>query len=185
MKLLRPFAVSATLLATSLTVAACGYSPVYAPGQGAAMAASRVQVGTVAMADPDIGVGERRVAGKVSQRLRLDFPNTRSTSDVLGVTVFEDTNALAVQRNSTVARAQIILTAHITLTSPEGKELLKAVLSTNTTYNVEDSPFGTESGKSFAQQVAAGNLAEEISRRVVLYYRTAGLAEKNTAPAAE
>jgi hypothetical protein len=94
------------------------------------------------------------------------------------VSIYEDTNTLAVQRNSAIARAQIILTAHITLTSPEGNELLKTSLSTNTTYNVEDSPFGTESGKSFAQSVAAGNLAEEISRRVVLYYRTKGQADK-------
>lgn len=173
MKFLRPFAVSATLLATSLT-AACGYSPMYAPGQGAAMAAGRVQVGTVEISDPGINVGERRVASKVSQRLRLDFPNTRPQSDVLNVTIVEDTNALAVQRNSAIARAQITLTAHIRLISAEGNELLKTSLSTNTTYNVEDSPFSTESGKSFAQVVAAGNLAEEISRRVVLYYRTKG-----------
>jgi hypothetical protein len=39
---------------------------------------------------------------------------------------------------------------------------------------VENNPFSTESGKSFARQVAARNLAESVVRRVTLWQRTQG-----------
>jgi hypothetical protein len=160
------------------TLTACGYSPLYAPtlGQGAGQGASfssRVQVAEVAMFNPEINPAQRRVAGQISQRLRLDFPHTNPSADVLTVSIEETTSALAVQRSASVARAQITLTGYVKLTNPEGAQLLNTSLSSKASYNVENSPFSTESGKTFAEATAAKNLAEEIARRLVLFYRTA------------
>jgi hypothetical protein len=169
------FVLGAALL--PLALSACGYTPLYAPvgaGNAAQAAASAVSVGTVRMANPDINVGQRRVAGLVAQRLRLDLPG--SGPDVLDVEIFEATETLAVQRSATVARAQIALIGNLRLTGPDGAVKLATTLTTKASYNVENSPFSTESGKTFAQRTAADNLAQEISRRVVLFYKVGAAA---------
>jgi hypothetical protein len=167
---------AAVLLPLALT--ACGYTPLYAPVGGAelsagSVAANAVSVGSVRMGNPDIAAGERRVAGLVAQRLRLDFPSNGpgGGTDTLDVDITETTETLAVQRSATVARAQIALNGLLRLTGPDGTEKLRTTITTKASYNIEDSPFSTESGKTFAQRTAADNLAQEISRRVVLFYK--------------
>lgn len=158
------------LLASTLLLASCGYSPLYAPAvSGTGLAP--VQVGTVAMAKVETEAGQRLVAQEVLQRLKQAFPTAQGTT--LQVEIFEDTTALALERTATVRRAQITLTGAVTLTDAAGKEDLKVSLSAVAPYNVENNPFSTESGKSFARQIAARNLADSIVRRVALWQRTA------------
>lgn len=169
---MKNLSVLALVAATALS--ACGYTPMYATGGGADTAGAKVQVGSVEMGNPERNVGSRRVAQRVSQILRQDFPQAAAELDLLTVHIDETTSTLAVQRTSAVERAQINLTAELVLTSPEGKRLLRANLGANAPYNVENTPFSTESGKTYARLTAANNLADEITRRVLLYYRTQG-----------
>lgn len=153
-------------------LAACGYTPLYAPGEGAAQASAYVQVGQVQMDLPERNVGQRRVAQTVAQQLKLDFPASGPEMDTAAVGIKETIGTLAVQRSAAIQRAQINLEGTLTLTNPNGDTLLRTVLSTNAPYNVENTPYSTESGKTYARTTAARNLADEISRRLYLYYRT-------------
>ncbi len=159
-------------LTLAVTAASCGYTPLYAPGQGAASAAGRVQVGAVSVAQETKNVGQRRTAQTVAQELKLNFPHSGANLDTLTVTMEENTTTLAVQRTAAVQRAEIYLTGQLVITSPEGQRLLATSLSTSAPYNVENTPFSTESGKTYARLTAARNLAAEVSRRVYLFYST-------------
>jgi len=165
-------ALRASALSLTVFVASCGYSPLYAPGGGASAAAGRVQVGDVQVAQETKNVGERRTAQTVAQELKLNFPHAGAEMDTLTVTMVEDVTTLAVQRSAAIQRAEIYLTGEIELTDPHGVRLLKTSLSTSAPYNVENTPFSTESGKTYARLTAARNLAAEISRRVYLFYST-------------
>lgn len=184
MKLLRLTPLPALLLA------ACGYTPLYAPSEGGANAAQYVQIGNVAMAAVEKNVGQRRVAQTVAQELKLDFPSAGPDMDTATITITEGTSTLAVQRTAAVQRAQINLSGNVIITNADGKRLLNTNIATNAAYNVENTPYSTESGKTFARLTAARNLAAEISRRLSLFYRTHPggtapvLAPAVTAPAA-
>lgn len=153
---------------------ACGYTPLYEPATGAANAAQYLQIGDVTMQQVDNNVGERRVAQTVAQRLKLYFPNVGAGMDTAAVTISQTTSTLAVQPTATVSRAQINLIAYLNLANAEGKPLVAARLTSTAPYNVENTPYSTESGKTFAQLTAARNLADEISRRLYLYYHIHG-----------
>jgi hypothetical protein len=161
---------AACLLPLACLLAGCGYTPLYGPESGGAAASRRVQVGTVEASNVKMLPGERRAAQRVAERLREDFPNAAADMDLLNVHILEQTSTLAVEKTATISRAQVTLDASLTLTSPAGKDLLQARLSSSAAYNVQDSPYSTESGKSFARLTAANNLAKEISRRLALYY---------------
>lgn len=173
---------SSALLLAPLALVSCGYTPLYAPGEGAAEAAQYVQIGEISMGtvkatyatgmNDEHNLGHRRIAQTVSQQLKLDFPAAGPEADVLTVTINENTGTLAVQSTAVVQRAQIVLTGYITLTSPNGHKLLHTTIQTTAPYNVESTPYSTESGKTYAGLTAARNLADEISTRLALYYRT-------------
>lgn len=165
-------ALRASALSLTVVLASCGYTPLYAPGEGASAAAGRVQVGSVSVEQETKNVGQRRTAQTVAQQLKLDFPYAGAQMDTLTVTMKEETTTLAVQRTAAISRAEIYLHGRMELTDADGKTLLKTHLSTKVPYNVEDTPFSTESGKTYARLTAARNLATEISRRVYLYYST-------------
>ena len=160
------------LLATAaaLALTACGYTPMYAPTSGDP-ARGQVIVGSVIAANPSIQAGERRTVQEVTRELHRYFPAKNPNYDVLDISVLEEQSTLAVQRTATVARAQVVLSGRITLTDTEGNRLLDTSVSSRAAYNVEENPFSTESGRRYARLTAAKTLAEEISRRVVLFYR--------------
>lgn len=162
---LRPLPL--TLAVLPVLLAGCGYAPLYQALPGGAP----VAIGQVQVQNPKKLPGERRVAQAVAERLKLDFPRTDGALDTATVSIREQTSTLAVERTATVQRAAITLTATLRVNGAEGQERLKAELSATAPYNVENTPFSTESGKTFARQSAARNLAEEISRRLTLFYR--------------
>lgn len=166
------FLIPLLLCSSAPLLLSCGYTPLYTPNEGESPAASRLQVGAITMGNPARNVGERRVAQTVSQRLQLDYPAHGTGLDTLTVTIDETTSTLATQRTAALQRAQISLNGTMEITSPEGKTLMRTTLGTYSAYNVEDSPYSTESGKSYARLTAARNLADDISTRVALYYKT-------------
>lgn len=152
-----------------LFLAACGYTPLYAPHGEATP--PPVTVGSVDVSSPRIQVGERRTAQLISQRLRQAYPHDNPTYDTLAVVVREETSELAVQRNATVQRASLALIGTVKLTGPQGKLKLQTDVTTSAPYNVQATPYGTESGKTYARQTAAANMADEIQRLLAIYYR--------------
>lgn len=162
------------LLAAALLSACAGYSPLYTPVNGENLA-QKVQVGDVFMTRlAEKNVGERRVAQVVHQHLRHDFGQTGGELDTLTVGIREDSSPLALRRTALVEREQLTVTGNITILSPAGDKIFNTEVAASTAYNVQTTPYGTESGKTYARLTAARNLAEEITRRVALFYRTQG-----------
>lgn len=159
-------------LAAAVTLASCGYAPMYAPAGGGSQASSKVQVGAVEVVQNTKNVGQRRTAQTVAQELKLNFPNTGTEMDSVDVTITEETSTLAIERTAITRRAQINLYGTLTLSNPNGDRLLVTQLSTSAPYNVENTPYSTETGKTYARLTAARNLAAEVSRRLYLYYST-------------
>lgn len=167
-----PMKHPALLLPLAALLASCGYSPLYAPVDGTTIA-SRVQVGTIEMGNlPERNVGQRRTAQVLDQRLRQSFPNTAMEMDTVNIVIREESSALALKRTSIVEREQLDVVATVTLENPSGDKLFKTDVVTTTAYNVETTPYATESGKTYARLTAARNLAEEIARRLNLFYRS-------------
>ena len=168
-----------TLAVLPVLLAGCGYAPLYQALPGGAP----VAIGQVQVQNPKKLPGERRVAQAVAERLKLDFPRTDGALDTATVSIREQTSTLAVERTATVQRAAITLVASLRILSADGQERLNTELSATAPYNVENTPFSTESGKIFARQSAARNLAEEISRRLTLFYRQqVGVTSTTTTP---
>lgn len=162
------------LLAAALLSACAGYTPLYTPINGENLA-QKVQVGDVFMTRlAEKNVGERRVAQVVGQQLRQDFASAGADMDTLSVGIREDASPLALRRTALVEREQLTLTGQIHIVGPGGDRLFETEVASTTAYNVETTPYGTESGKTYARLTAARNLAEEITRRVALFYRTRG-----------
>jgi hypothetical protein len=164
-----------TLLLSAALLSACaGYTPLYTPINGETLA-QKVQVGEVFMTRlAEKNVGERRVAQVVGQHLRQDYATTGADMDTLSVGIREDSSPLALRRTALVEREQLTLTGNMVITGANGEKRFQTEVATSTAYNVQTTPYGTESGKTYARLTAARNLAEEISRRVALYYRTQG-----------
>ncbi|MFZ2620052.1 MAG: hypothetical protein WAX89_04185, partial [Alphaproteobacteria bacterium] len=93
----------------------------------------------------------------------------------LEVSIEELNRDLAVKRDATVTRTGLDLQARVTLT-PQNKAdaLLETTVSAQSAYNVEATPFSTDSGRVFAREAAADRLADEIARVVRLALRDAG-----------
>lgn len=164
--------LSLPTLLSAMLLAGCGYSPLYAPQAGAAQAASRVSVGTVQMVNPEKNVGQRRVAQVVSQRLQLQFPGQPGNADVLEMNIRESATTLSIETTAAIKRAQITLEGNVVIMAADGTQRLNTSVSANAAYNVENTPYSTESGKTYARLTAARNLADEAARRVYLFYRT-------------
>ena len=160
------------LLAAALLSACAGYTPLYTPVNGEHLA-QKVQVGDVYMTLlAEKNVGERRVAQVVGQELRQDFGNSGADMDTLRVGIREDSSRRALRRTALVEREQLTLTGQVDIYDAQGKHIFQTSVGTSTAYNVQNTPYGTESGKTYARLTAARNLADEIARRVALFYRT-------------
>lgn len=170
-------------LSAAVMLASCGYSPMYAPAAGEANAAGRVQVGKVEAVQYRKNLGQRRSAQTVYQDLKLSFPNTGADMDTVEILIEEAETTLAVEKTATVQRATVDITGNVTLTDANGKVLLRTILYTSSPFSTETSPYSTETGKTFARTTAARNLADEVSRRLYLYYGTNPLPAGVKAPA--
>lgn len=152
----------------AVMMAGCaGYSPLYAPQNGTAEA---VRIGTVAMTEVEVQPGQRLVAQEVRQRLLQSFAGNGGA--VADITIQEDATTLALRRTAAIERVQLTLTATLKVSDEAGTEKLNTSLTSTAAYNVENTPFSTESGKAYARQIAARNLADAIARRLALWART-------------
>ena len=161
----------AVSMITTTLLAGCGYSPMYAPA-ASTTAQPGLALGTIQMAAVSIEPGQRRVAQEVRERLAQSYPDIVADAARIDLTIQEATTTLALQRTATVQRAQINLTGGLEVKGTDGQTLLSTSLASSAAYNVENNPFSTESGKAYARQVAARNLADAVVRRLALWQRT-------------
>lgn len=152
----------------ALTLAACGYKPLY---QEQASALREVSIGTIRMNDVVRNVGERRAAQHVRQQLALTLPQSGGIYR-LDMVLEEIGTSLAQRRDATDVRRQLVLEARINMVNAEGESVWTYTSSAKSAYNVEDSPFGADAGRDYARETAARNLAQEVIHELARALKT-------------
>ncbi|MBI1363800.1 MAG: hypothetical protein GC134_07420 [Proteobacteria bacterium] len=154
------------LCATLLLTACAGYSPLYKSLEGDGLA--DVYVRHIAMQQVKRAAGERRVAQLMTQRLMRRFSGGPEAPYALEISVEEVLSTIAVRRDATDQRYNLQLNGRVYLFK-DGEKVLDEILSTSAAYNVEDSPYSTESGRDRARQSASNTLSDEVLLRVSRY----------------
>ena len=116
-----------------------------------------VAVGTVQMTDAQRLAGERRVAQQVRWRLEEFYQGHINEAEyTFDVFIKEETTTLAVRRDASDQRLQLTLQAEVKIRGADAKEQTFSVVTSSAAYNVEDTPYGTESGRERAQLRSTG-----------------------------
>ena len=152
--------------AALLFVTGCGFQPLYGPQQIGADGVSPLQ---------QIAVSP--IPERVGQLLRIELtknlnPKGPPATPVyrLGVTVRESKQNLAVRKDATATRANLIIVATYTLSDAQSRQtLLKGSVRSINSYNILDADFATLSAEADARRRAARDLATEIQSRVGLF----------------
>jgi LPS-assembly lipoprotein len=150
----------------------CGFAPLHGQQQAGADATAALRQ----IAVPPI-------PERLGQLLRIELTNQltpngqpRSPAYILNVGVTERKQDLAVRKDATATRANLIITASFKLKEAQADKILLsgAVRSVNS-YNILDADFATLSAESDARRRASRELATEIRSRlgVFLSQRTA------------
>lgn len=144
-----------------------GYEPLYSQG---GHVVSDVHVGAVTMKGAEILDGERRSAQLVAQRLHRIFVAGETAPYTLEMSLKEEKTTLALERDATEQRLQLNLIADLQLKDKEGVVVFQTDIETSAPYNVEDTPFGTDSGKERARSSAVKAISDEAVHRVSFYF---------------
>lgn len=156
------------LMLTGLMVSACsGYQPLYSKSN---LDFDRVFVESViANQEENVGKGKRRVAQLANRKLKELLPSS-SGDFALKVAIVEREVALAVERDATEERLELVSEVDMELyDQATGDKLLNSVFNIRTYYNVQDTPFATESSIARARETAAEGAAEEVFNRISLF----------------
>ena len=162
-----------TLLATlglALGLTACGTSRGFTPlYQNTGNPATEVGIRQVVVTNPGREVGERRAAQIVGQELNRFYAAGAGTAYTLDIALTESWETLALRRDATDERFELRLLGRVSFYDPHGRLQHTAVATTRAPYNVQTSPYATETARQNARETAARALAQEIQRRVLLF----------------
>lgn len=154
------------LLVSALVLSACGYTAVY---EKTASHMQQVYIGNVQVAMNERLPGERRVAQLVNRRLSQVFTGVEGDAYTLNLHMEETRRTLAVLRDATEDRFEVILTGRIELLNAEGQVIFSKDLVASAPYNVESSPYSTEAGKDRARQSAAESLSRDAIQSISFF----------------
>lgn len=153
--------------AAVITVAGCGFRPLYGKSGGSdAAALSTIQINQI----PD-RIGQK-LRSLLLERLAPKGP-ARRTDYTLSVTLKEAKRELAIRKDETATRANLVITAKFSLTArrrPARGSFTGTAASTNS-YNVLQSEFATLSAEKDARDRALNTIADEIRLRVAAALR--------------
>lgn len=147
-------------------ISGCGFTPLYGQKQ---------VDDSVSMAMQQISIPP--IPERLGQLLRIELskqltPNgaPRAPDYVLTLTVAESKQDLAVRKDATATRANLIITASYILKNVQPEEVLLSgsVRSVNS-YNILDADFATLSAEADARRRAARDLATEIRSRLGIF----------------
>ncbi len=150
------------------TVTACGFRPLYGPtADGRPETLEKLSA---------VSVG--RIQDRTGQLVRNELLNRinprgqpANPSVHLSVNVNESIQNLAVQRDETATRANLILQASFKLTDTDTSDLLfEGNVQSIASYNISTSAdFATLSAETDARRRGASDLADEITARVAIF----------------
>jgi LPS-assembly lipoprotein len=163
-QLCRAFALAAML---GGGLGACGFEPLYGDrghaGEGATAEIASVRIAPIA----------DRTGQQLYNFLR-DRLNPRGIPDdpryMLAVTLEEDTEALAVQRDETATRVNLTLEADFVLLDvPSGKRVFRGRSRSTTSYDILRAQYATLVAASDARRRSARDLSDDIANQVALF----------------
>ena len=154
------------LLLGVVLLGACGFEPLYAQRENAE-AVSELSA-----------IKVQRIEDRNGQQLRnylLDRLNPHGQAEKelysLYVTLVEDRQDLAIRKDETATRANLIMTARFVLVEIEsGVRLLESVSSVTTSFNIVRSEFATLTGENDARRRGVREISDEIRTRLALYF---------------
>lgn len=155
---------TAAVLMALLAVAACGFQPIH--GQ-------RSEASGDALAAIDIGL----IADRTGQMLRNELlqqmqprGGTTPARYGLAIALSESLQDLAIRKDETATRANLIMTARFAVTSrADGKALFNSSVQSANSYNVLTSDFATLSAREDARRRAVQQLATGIKQRLSVW----------------
>ncbi len=151
------------LAAGFLTLAGCGFKPIYAVADnGAAPLNQRIVIGAV-QAPEEI---HPMVVGALTDRIAVK--NGETADYELTVSAKERAERLAVQIDATVTRYNYRLNANYTLINLRTGKKITGSAKAVTSYNIVSSQYSTLFAERAAREKAARTLAEEIERDLLL-----------------
>lgn len=158
------------MVLSCLGLAACGFEPLYGEqqsGPGTQNALEYVQVSPI--------------ADRVGQLVRIELMNQMSSANPpkprfqLAVTLVESTKSLAVRRDASTTRANLILNATFTLKrADDGSQAMSGSLRSVNGYDVLVSDFATFAAETDARSRGAKDIANGIVERIAIFLSRPG-----------
>jgi LPS-assembly lipoprotein len=154
------------LACAALSLAACGYRPLYGRAAAGSQVSSELSKVRISL-----------IANRAGQRLRnhlLDRMNPTgepvSPAYLLTINLVETRIDLGVRRDETRTRANLTLSATFQLVDLTNNRLIfKAGAQRVASFNIRDAEFATISAESAARRRSVEGLADEITQRVAIY----------------
>lgn len=144
----------------TLLLAACGFQPMYAPGDGANA------IGPVQIAE---------IEGKTGHVLRTELTrilaveNDGSPPANLEITLTEQVTPLGIRRDESATRAELRLTANYILTPPQaGARVMRGSVFTVVNYDIPTAAFGEIAAQDDARERAAETMAQRFRAELAL-----------------
>ena len=158
---------AAVLAAAAISLAGCGFRPLYAVGttpDGMSSYFGQVYV------DPIPGRQGVHLRNQLLDAMTPDGTPTHAAYN-LNVQLSDTKEGLAIQENTQITRYNYTLTAKYELRDAVSNEVLdKGTARAIAAYNVVDSQFGTQAAERDAQERAAREVGEDIRLRIGLYF---------------
>ena len=144
----------------------CGFAPLHGPQQSGVNATAALRQ-----------ISVPPIPERLGQLLRIELTNQLSPKGqpqaptyVLNVSVKENKQELAVRKDATATRANLIISATFELSDvQEKKGLLKGAVRSVNSYDILDADFATLSAESDARRRGARDLATEIKSRLGIF----------------
>lgn len=154
-----------------LTLAACGFTPMYGSGKGASgvSATQGLDKVDIALIPDQSGVFLRNIL--IDNFYQDGYP-TAPTHTLTIDNLKEGEYNLDITRASEATRKQIRLTASMVLTDrATGTQVVARQLTAITSYNVLGSQFTTRVSENDAREAALSDLARQIEAQTALYFK--------------
>lgn len=166
----------AILIAGLLSLAGCGFEPLYGEkDQGRATEALLAQIAVSPIAD------------RLGQLVRTELVNRLNPRPApaaqfsVSVDLSESSQGLAVRRDASATRANLIINAHFTLKAISGGDtLLKGEIQSVNSYDILTSDFATLAAEKDARHRGARDIADGIIDRLSIHMSR--IAIQNPAP---
>ncbi|MCB9958725.1 MAG: hypothetical protein H6843_09000 [Rhodospirillaceae bacterium] len=157
-------------LAAALALAACGYQPLYGTSGdgGTDVVAEMARVSVDVIADRQGQILRRLLTERITPRGRPADPRWRLETQLV-----QSTERIGITETDVATRANITLAATYRLIDlADGSVAFQDGTSSITGFDILSDEYATEVSRDSARDAALDQIAEDISRRLAIYFRS-------------